>query len=58
MLLPRAAAVVNPSAYGGGRPVGDEHRATPLELIGVDHRFTADDLRQINRGVGLEGLPA
>jgi branched-subunit amino acid ABC-type transport system permease component len=58
VVLPRAASAVNPSAYGRGPDVGEEHRATPLELIGVDHAFTTDDLQAINRGVGLEGLPA
>jgi hypothetical protein len=63
VVLPRIASAVNPSAYGRGPGAGDEHRgrssrATPLELIGVDHAFTTDDLQAINRGVGLEGLPA
>jgi hypothetical protein len=58
VLLPRVAAAANPSAYGRARSVGDEHPATALELVGVDRAFTADELRAINRGLGLEGLPA
>jgi branched-chain amino acid transport system permease protein len=58
VLLPNVAAAVKPSAYGrthAGEADGDD---TPLELIGVDRAFTADDLREIDRGIGLGGVRA
>jgi branched-subunit amino acid ABC-type transport system permease component len=56
--LPRVASAVNPQASGRTHRGDGDLAATPLELIGVDRAFTTEDLREINRGVGLEGLPA
>jgi branched-chain amino acid transport system permease protein len=56
-LLPRVASLVDPVAFGR-RPPAEERAETPLELLGIERAFTTDDLREINRGVGLEGLPA
>jgi branched-chain amino acid transport system permease protein len=56
VLLPRIASLVDPAAYG--RRTSDEaRRQIPLELLGIEHAFTPEELREINRGVGLEGLP-
>jgi len=53
VVLPLVASIVNPSA-SGREPVDDDRDATPLELIGIDRDFTAADLREIDRGVGLD----
>ncbi len=67
LALPRVAAVVNPGAFGRASAFGDAEAETPLELVGIDRPFTADDLREIDRGIGvpadlreagLDGLPA
>jgi hypothetical protein len=59
VVLPRVAAAVNRSAYPRDRSKGEEpaRDAIPLELLGVDHAFTTDDLHAINRGAGFERLP-
>ncbi|MDQ1510853.1 MAG: branched-chain amino acid transport system permease protein livM, partial [Actinomycetota bacterium] len=54
LVLPQLVSVVAPSAYGRRRTVDHERDATPLELIGIDRAFTADDLREIGRGLGLD----
>jgi hypothetical protein len=51
--LPYAASIVSPSASRRTR-VDDDRDATPLELIGIDRDFTAEDLREIDRVVGLD----
>jgi len=58
VLLPRVASAIDPLAYGRSRPADDKRSRTPLELLGIDEAFTTEDLREINRGVGLERLPA
>jgi branched-chain amino acid transport system permease protein len=55
--LPYVASVVNRSAPGRER-VDDDRDATPLELVGIDRAFTAEDLREIDRVVGLDGARA
>ena len=45
-----------PRRSGVDRREQDDGDATPLELIGIDRPFTADDLREIDRGIGL-GVP-
>ena len=54
VVLPQLASVFAPSAYGRGRTVDHERDATPLELVGIDRAFTTDDLREIDRGLGLD----
>jgi branched-chain amino acid transport system permease protein len=58
VLLPRVAAAVDPAAFGRTAAPDDARDETPLELLGLARAFTDDELREINRGVGLEGLPA
>jgi ABC-type branched-subunit amino acid transport system permease subunit len=53
-LLPRLAGIVRPAALRSTIPFGDG-TATPLELIGIDRAFTAEDLRAMNLGIGLDG---
>jgi branched-chain amino acid transport system permease protein len=55
VVLPQLASVFAPSAYSRGRTVDRERDATPLELVGIDRAFTTDDLREIDRGLGLDG---
>ncbi len=57
-LLPYVAALVDPSASGRTAAAGGSADATPLELIGIDRAFTADDLREIDRGLGIDGVRA
>jgi hypothetical protein len=54
VVLPQLASVVAPSAYSRRRTADHERVATPLELIGIDRAFTTDDLREIDRGLGLD----
>ena len=56
VVLPRIAAVVDPTAFGLERRESEDGDTTPLELIGIDRPFTASDLREIDRGIGL-GVP-
>jgi branched-subunit amino acid ABC-type transport system permease component len=58
VLLPRVAAAVDPAAFGRTPAPDDARDETPLELLGLERAFTDDELREINRGVGLEGRPA
>jgi hypothetical protein len=58
VLLPRVAGLVDPVAFGRSPAADDERAETPLELLGIERSFTTGELREINRGVGLEGLPA
>jgi hypothetical protein len=53
-LLPYTGPLFDPAAYRRRRSVAEAVDHTPVELIGIDRPFTADDLRQIDRGVGLE----
>jgi branched-chain amino acid transport system permease protein len=53
-LLPYMGALFDPAAYRRRRSAAEAVDQTPVELIGIDRPFTADDLRQIDRGVGLE----
>lgn len=53
-VLPRIAAAVDPAAFG--RAPSDDEDQTPLELIGIDRAFTAEDLRQIDRGIGVSNV--
>jgi ABC-type branched-subunit amino acid transport system permease subunit len=54
-LLPHAGALADPSAHRRRRAApATGVDTTPLELIGVDRAFTVDDLRQVDRGIGLE----
>jgi branched-chain amino acid transport system permease protein len=53
-LLPYMGALFDPAAYRRRRSAAGAVDQTPVELIGIDRPFTADDLRQIDRGVGLE----
>ena len=53
-LLPGSPRGRDPSARLRPAPsegIGDD--PTPLELIGIDRPFTAGDLREIDRGIGL-----
>jgi branched-chain amino acid transport system permease protein len=52
LVLPRAAAVVRSESPGvsGNEP----RRAPPIELMGIDHPFTAEELVAMNRGVGFD----
>ncbi len=54
LVLPRIAAAVYPATRLRPAPsegIGDD--PTPIELIGIDRPFTAADLREIDRGIGL-----
>lgn len=53
-VLPRIAAAVDPAAFG--RAPSDDEDRTPLELIGIDRAFTAEDLREIDRGIGVSNV--
>jgi hypothetical protein len=55
LALPRIGALVNPSAFGRRTNEGEAGDGIPLELIGVERPFTDVDLREIDRGIGLEG---
>jgi hypothetical protein len=55
LALPRIGAIVNPSAFGRRTNEGEAGDGVPLELIGIDRPFTAVDLREIDRGIGVEG---
>jgi len=57
VLLPRIASLIDPVAFGRPAPAR-EGGEIPLELLGLEHAFTVEELREINRGAGLEGLPA
>jgi ABC-type branched-subunit amino acid transport system permease subunit len=52
--LPWVASVVKPAAFGRRQSGDAEGDDTPLELIGIDRAFTADDLRVMNRGIGVD----
>jgi len=54
--LPYVAAVVNPAAFGRTPRAGDAGDSTPLELIGIERPFTAADLRDIDRGIGIDRM--
>jgi ABC-type branched-subunit amino acid transport system permease subunit len=58
LLLPRLPAAVTQTARRRGdaldREPGSVGDPIPLELIGIDRAFTPTDLREINRGLGLE----
>ena len=56
VLLPRVASLVDPLAFGRRPPA--EQRSETRSSCSASSAFTTDDLREINRGVGLEGLPA
>ncbi|MDQ1510368.1 MAG: branched-chain amino acid transport system permease protein livM [Actinomycetota bacterium] len=51
VMLPRVARLVKPAP---GHTAAPEPNAPPLELIGIDRAFTVDDLREMNRGIGLD----
>jgi ABC-type branched-subunit amino acid transport system permease subunit len=53
VVLPRVAMAVRPAAYLGDDAVAARRAETPLELIGLERPFTADDLATIDRGLGL-----
>ncbi|MDQ1386533.1 MAG: hypothetical protein QOG65_3912, partial [Actinomycetota bacterium] len=53
-LLPYAGALADPAALRRRRTAAAAIEATALELIGIDRAFTADDLRRIDHGIGLE----
>jgi branched-chain amino acid transport system permease protein len=57
VLLPRIASLIDPVAFGRPSPAREDAEI-PLELLGLERAFTAEELREINRGAGLEGLPA
>ncbi len=58
-LLPYTGALFDPASYRRRRSAAEAVDRMPVELIGIDRPFTADDLRRIDRGVGLEpGVPA
>ncbi len=48
-LLPRVADVVRRAPAAAGLA-----SATPVELVGIDRAFTAEDLREMNRGIGID----
>jgi branched-chain amino acid transport system permease protein len=52
VMLPRVAGIVKSAPV---HPTTGAPEATPLELIGIDRAFTAEDLRDMNRGIGLDG---
>jgi len=54
VLLPRVASAVSPVEAKRGSPACGEPDATPLELIGIDRAFTTDDVRAMNRGLGVD----
>jgi len=47
--LPQASAAINRA-----RAASDQAEAVPLELIGIERPFTAEDLRMIGRALGTE----
>jgi branched-chain amino acid transport system permease protein len=53
--LPAVAALVNPAAFGRRLRTVDPD-AVPLELVGIDRAFTAEDLREIDRGIGIDRM--
>ena len=51
--VPRVAALVNPQVATA--PAAEPDRDTmPIELIGIERAFTADDVRAMNRGIGVD----
>jgi ABC-type branched-subunit amino acid transport system permease subunit len=56
--LPNAAAAVDPEAYGKlvRTRTRDGAAPPPLELVGIDRPFTVDDLREIDRVLGVGEL--
>jgi branched-chain amino acid transport system permease protein len=54
VVLPYTGALFDPAAYRRRRSVVAAVDLTPVELIGIDRPFTADDLRRIDNGAGLE----
>ncbi len=54
VLVPQLGSVLDPAAPRRRQAVDDDASHTmPLELIGIDRAFTAHDLREIDRGIGL-----
>jgi branched-chain amino acid transport system permease protein len=53
--LPAIATLVNPSAFGRAPRVVDPD-TVPLELVGIDRPFTPEDLREIDRGLGIDRM--
>ena len=53
VVLPFAAAAIRPPATRRERADADRD-ATPLEFIGIDRAFTPEDLREIDRVLGLD----
>jgi hypothetical protein len=62
LLLPRVPAAVTQTGRRRGdaldREPGSVGDPIPLELLGIDRAFTSTDLREINRGLGLEQVRA
>ena len=56
VLLPYVAAAIDPEACGREGADRDHGDAAPLELVGFDRAFTHDELREIDRGLGLPGM--
>jgi len=62
--LPRVAELVRPAARLSSAHTTGAVNATPIELIGIDRAFTADDVAEMNRQIGLpsrvgvDGSPA
>jgi len=55
VLLPRLVAIAGPGGIRRDAAADGESAVTPLELVGIDRAFTAADLREINRGIGIDG---
>ena len=59
LALPRVGAARQPvGVRSRGAVEAEAGDGVPLELIGIDRPFTAADLREIDRGIGLEGVAA
>ena len=55
VLVPQLGSVFDPSSSRRRQAADDDSGgAMPLELIGIDRAFTAHDLREIDRGIGLD----
>jgi len=54
VMLPRVGGFVKSAARRPRSAASDEPAATPIELIGIDRAYTVDDLREMNRGIGLD----
>jgi ABC-type branched-subunit amino acid transport system permease subunit len=53
-ILPRLPGIAHLAVLRRRSPAEGESQSTPLELIGIDRGFTAEDLREMNRGIGLD----